>query len=253
MHETAILTQASGAPVPAQNQRVAISVGKQSLAFNWGRIDAFGTPSYWVDQARQAGSSVKNRIGDRLVEEVVACILGGYGISAESGLRAYVHLKESNLIRTGQVPTTTEVEFALREVAYRFARQRSRRICSALQHLQGEPTLPVNPKALRDWLQGIDGVGPKTASWIVRNYLDSDEVGIIDIHVQRAGLAAGFFRSEWVLPRDYDRFEDAFLLLAHIGAVRASVLDHTIWSQMRRLGRSWGEALPIRIGESLLT
>ena len=49
----------------------------------------------------------------------------------------------------------------------------------------------MSPVALRDWLLAIPGIGPKTASWIVRNRTGSSAVAIIDVHILRAGTSAG--------------------------------------------------------------
>jgi hypothetical protein len=62
-------------------------------------------------------------------------------------------------------------------------------------------------------------------------------VAIIDIHVLRAGTTAGFFPRGWRLPKDYARFEAAFLAVARHGDVRPSVLDSCIWGTLSRLGR----------------
>ncbi|MDZ3993341.1 hypothetical protein PspTeo4_24872 [Pseudomonas sp. Teo4] len=42
-------------------------------------------------------------------------------------------------------------------------------------------------RALRDWLLELPGIGYKTASWVARNWLDADDVAILDIHILRAG------------------------------------------------------------------
>jgi thermostable 8-oxoguanine DNA glycosylase len=92
----------------------------------------------------------------------------------------------------------------------------------------------LDPVELRGWLIGIDGIGPKTASWIVRNATGSDEVAIVDIWLVRALTAAGVFPPNWNVNRDYGRYEGAFLSYARAGATRASALDWCIWE----LGRS---------------
>jgi len=88
----------------------------------------------------------------------------------------------------------------------------------------------------RDDLQKISGIGPKTASWITRNWLNSDDVAIIDIHILRAGWAINLFDKKIRLPRDYFSLEKKFLKLAEAIDVRASILDAVIWSDMRTFG-----------------
>ncbi|QWF21776.1 hypothetical protein KM427_23095 [Nocardioides sp. LMS-CY] len=79
-------------------------------------------------------------------------------------------------------------------------------------------------------------MGPKTASWVVRNITRSDDIAIIDVHVRRAGVVAGVFDPTWVLPRDYLRFEEAFCAWASVGGVPTADMDLCIWSTLARLG-----------------
>jgi thermostable 8-oxoguanine DNA glycosylase len=84
---------------------------------------------------------------------------------------------------------------------------------------------------------GLPGIGPKTASWIVRNWTGTDEVAILDVHVLRAGQLMGLFPREIKLPRDYGRLEQIFLEFSKALNVRASLLDAIIWREMRILTR----------------
>ena len=56
----------------------------------WGAFEHPLTPAFWVAQAWMTGKPSANgfQLGRSLEEEVVYCILGGYGISAEVGLAA---------------------------------------------------------------------------------------------------------------------------------------------------------------------
>ena len=91
---------------------------------------------------------------------------------------------------------------------------------------------------LRDYLLGLNGVGPKTAAWIVRNVTGSTEFAIIDIWLIRALMRIGVFRSEWRVERHYDRFEAAFLQYAAHGNVPPGALDLCIWEQARTVGHT---------------
>ena len=126
-----------------------------------------------------------------------------------------------------------------RRMRYRFHQQRPRRLAAALTALSSweRAADDLDDIALRDQLMRLPGVGPKTASWVVRNYRDSDNIAIIDIHIHRAGLAAGVFCADWTLPRDYSRFEEAFLAWAALGRVSAADLDAAIWRLLSTLGR----------------
>ncbi|MEO1020052.1 MAG: hypothetical protein AAFY56_20530, partial [Pseudomonadota bacterium] len=108
---------------------------------------------------------------------------------------------------------------------YRFPKQRAQRICRAMTGLADIRLDHYNPVAFRDNIQGLEGVGPKTASWIARNWLDTDEVAILDIHVLRAGWFLGLFDRDCRLPNDYLALEKQFLIFAKNLHVRASVLD----------------------------
>lgn len=221
--------------------------GNPLVTFRWGRFDGFGTAAYWVAQASEG--SYRGAISPcaSLAEEVAFCLLGGYGITAEVNDAAFQLLSEAGLFRTDPVPGVEEIEAVLRgplsarghrhPIRYRFPRQRAQRLHMAMRRL-GAETLPSSAVELRGALLGFTGIGPKTASWIVRNQTGSDEVAIIDVHLRRAGLAAGFFRSDWRLPEDYGLFEAAFLAYAGAGGVGAAVLDVCIWDQVRRLGRA---------------
>ena len=79
----------------------------------------------------------------------------------------------------------------------------------------------------------FEGIGPKTALWIVRNYLDSDDVAIIDVHVLRACRRMKLFPDEISLPRDYGALEEKFLNFANAIKVRASLLDAVMWVETR--------------------
>ena len=184
-------------------------------------------------------------LGDTLAEEVTACLLGGHGIPADIGLAAFRVIRDSGLLDcepdADALETVLSVPLQIsgrdRPVRYRFARQRAQRISASLRVL-GATTPPADPLQLRSWLLELPGIGPKTASWIVRNRTACDEVAIIDIHVHRAGLSAGFFCPSWRLPRDYFLFETAFCRVAALGHVSAAALDACVWDQMQRLGRA---------------
>jgi thermostable 8-oxoguanine DNA glycosylase len=228
-----------------RGKTVEIVVDGERLCFAWGEIHELGTSAYWTEQTRRLGVPPSYRLGETLAEEVAACILGGHGIPAEIGLAAFANLREADLLRPAADPEA--IAACLREpllipgrprpVRYRFAAQRAARVSAALAILDAEPA-PKKPFALRDFLLAFPGIGPKTASWVVRNWTGCDGVAIIDIHVQRAGICAGFFSPCWHLPRDYALFEQAFCEVARIGDVTTAALDACVWDQMQALGRA---------------
>jgi N-glycosylase/DNA lyase len=224
---------------------VTIDPGDGPLSFDWGRPELLGTCAYWMDQTDQYSQRrPSHRLGHDLLEEIVACMLGGFGMPAEVGVAAFERLRRRGLIRVAPAPSEADLLSALLEplllptgriVRYRYPAQRATRLHSALTALAGVE-LPSEPCQLRDELLLLPGIGPKTASWIVRNQTGSGEVAIIDIHVHRAGIAAGFFRPTWRPAKHYALFERAFLEIAAIGEVDAAMLDGCIWAQLHQLG-----------------
>lgn len=215
----------------------------------WGRFDEFFTPAFWVARVWIDGPNASHSnytLGGSLTEELAACLLGGYGMPAELGLAAFQCLQTRGLLR-GQ-PSATELERALaepllvnsRELRYRYPRVKSRYLASALRRLATE-TGPSDNLGFRDWLMTFDGIGPKTASWITRNYRHCDEVAILDVHIQRAGRLAGIFSEHDRVDRDYHAMESRLVRFATSLKMRLSVLDSVIWSYMKRLSSS---ALP---------
>jgi thermostable 8-oxoguanine DNA glycosylase len=91
---------------------------------------------------------------------------------------------------------------------------------------------------LRDWLTQLPGVGLKTASWIVRNHLDDDDVAILDIHILRAGDLGGFLNPALKVERDYLELEAQFLRFCSGLQIRPSELDSVIWAEMKASPRS---------------
>ena len=188
------------------------------------------------------------RVGTTLAEEIAACMLGGYGIKAEIGLAAFYMLRDYGLLSCPP-PSDELIERALaeplfvnrRRVRYRFAGQRSRYLGSVLRQITAaEP--PEEDLEFREWLLGFSGIGPKTASWITRNWKSSDAVAVIDVHIQRACHLMGLFGPE-KLPRDYFLLEQLFLRFARAIDARPSVLDMLMWNQMR----SWGKLADLDI------
>jgi hypothetical protein len=187
------------------------------------------------------------RVGRTLAEEVVLCLLGGYGVNEAMCTSAFWAVCDAGLLDMQRPPTAADVENVLRApmtvdgyarpVRYRFPAQRAGRVAAALEALarQEAPT-DRGPRELRAFLTTLKGVGPKTASWVVRNITRSDDIAIIDVHVRRAGVVAGIFDPAWALPRDYDKFEEAFCAWAAVGGVRTADMDLCIWSTLARLG-----------------
>ena len=215
-------------------------VGNEQWVTRWGRHDAFGSPAYWVGQAARGAydASVGQFASGTLESEAAFCLLGGYGVSAESAAvahRAVMPLVERGSVDAAEYEAVLAAPSAETGRRYRFPRQRAQRIAEAVQLFSTEVP-PADPLALRAWLLRIPGIGPKTAAWIVRNRTGSDEVAIIDIWLIRSMTACGVFPGGWDVRRHYERFEAAFLQYARQGQVPASTLDLCIWTQARIAG-----------------
>lgn len=202
-----------------------------------------GTARYWSEIAINARAPLTYQLGRHLNEECAAAVLGGFGMPASLAMAAYEQVRQAGLLHPEARPSVTDLEDVLCRPLnvdghvrrYRFPHQRAKRLASVLAHLRQGPA-PQDPLALREWLLHVPGVGPKTASWIVRNHLGSDSVAIVDVHLVRAGLAAGVFDPGWRLPRDYEVFEQAFLQWAEHSEVSAALLDATIWGALASAG-----------------
>ncbi len=208
----------------------------------WGRANTPFTPAFWrlaciangaiLDQSRY-------HLGTTLKEEVVACLLGGHGVTGELGLAAYNHLRLNHVV---DHPRSIEhIERLLREpldvggrsVRYRYPRQKAKYISAAISYLDANNPPEDCGKALRDWLTAISGIGYKTASWIARNWLDAQDIAILDIHIHRAGIIAGIFTPNDDVTKDYLRMEESFIGLADGIGIPANILDNQIWNELR--------------------
>jgi len=230
------------------NCDMEIQVAGAFRRFRWGRADELGTAAFWVDQTRRDPIwSQDQRLGANLAEEVGACLLGGFGTPADICIAAFGRLRDAGIFAKAHSADQADIECLLaqplavpgraRPVRYRFWKQRAGRLAACLIQVDAFEQL-VDARGLRDALLGLPGVGPKTASWIARNHLGSDELAVIDVHIRRAGVAAGFFDPGWRLPADYSLFEEAFVSVAALGQVRTSALDACIWGVLSWLGKA---------------
>ncbi|WP_157235026.1 8-oxoguanine DNA glycosylase [Methylosinus sp. LW4] len=213
----------------------------------WGAFEHPLTPAFWVSQAwLSCNDDARNfRLGSSLVEEVTICLLGGYGIPAEVGLAAAARvLKEIDSAR--EIPLTRSgLEDLLREplevngrsVRYRFARQRAAYVAAALEDLSAINETALSDVELREALRRLPGIGPKTASWIVRNRRASDEVAILDVHIVRACVMMNVFGRNSDPSRNYFVLERKFLDFCMAACVRASVMDAIMWATMRKISK----------------
>jgi N-glycosylase/DNA lyase len=213
----------------------------------WGRPEALFSVAYWLSQYwMREGDRLPRRhaLGQTLEEEVVACLLGGHGIPAEVALAAFERFRLRGLISDASAGTEV-FSHSLREplivagrpVTYRFWSQKAHYVAIALRTMREQAPPRGSAYDLRDYLLRLPGIGFKIASWVVRNWLDSDEVAILDVHVIRAGLLMGLYSSRDRVSRQYLDMERRFLALANAMGIPPSDLDALIWQEMRRSPR----------------
>lgn len=232
-----------------ENRKVSLPDADREIVggVRWGDPCAIFTPAYWYTQYIMRDSSkalTRHRIGQTFAEEVAACLLGGHGIPAEVGSAAFERVKKEGLIQ-GLCDDAVVLEHLLCEplqigsrlMRYRFWKQKARYLASAFGHLRTSE-LPVDDAVeLRNRLTALPGIGPKTASWIVRNWTNSDDVAILDIHVVRAGMLMNLYRHDERVERHYLQMEQKFVTLANRLTIPTSDLDALIWSTMRATPR----------------
>lgn len=209
----------------------------------WGRHDRFCTPAYWRVMATYSGtndSDSKFRLGRNLAEEIAACLLGGFGMNADVGMAAFRKARERGLLSRDSseeeiLETLLEpLKIRGREIHYRYPGQKAKYLSLALRRVYSEEAPEASGAVeLRKWLLGFQGIGLKTASWIVRNFLRSDEVAILDLHVVRACQMMGVFDSRQNVVRHYLEMEASFLSFCRALDTSAALLDALIWEQMR--------------------
>lgn len=210
----------------------------------WGLVGKPFSPAYWKLACSAAVSRnmepVNYRLGSTIAEEVVACLLGGHGITGEVGMAAFRRLKDQGLF--DGVWTRGAIERVLRQplsvgersVRYRFPHQKAMYIADAMKRLSVSELSISDEMTLRNQLLEIRGIGLKTGSWIVRNWLTSNNVAVLDIHVHRAGVLVGLFSPNADVRTQYLDMERRYLDLADRIQTAPSLLDHLIWSSMRR-------------------
>jgi N-glycosylase/DNA lyase len=211
----------------------------------WGKADELFSSAYWAAIARMTPNYNELRFGRTLREEVAACLLGGYGIPAEIGIAAFVRLRSIGLLSSGTASEDRILEALAaplmaqsgKLVRYRFARQKAKYLAQTLRVLEEMCPPQDSGRLLRDWLRDLPGIGWKTASWIARNWIGSEDVAILDIHIMRAGFFAGVFEKPSWCNREYPYLEARFLAWAGALNVPPTHLDALIWKEMRSCPR----------------
>ncbi|MGH8493112.1 MAG: 8-oxoguanine DNA glycosylase [Moraxellaceae bacterium] len=237
--------------MPGPNEEVIPGV-------SWGEPWALFTPAYWLSQLWMSGldeaaqSPYVARGG--LTEEIVFCMLGGYGITAEMATEVFYRVRSEKLISNLECSHDAWLDQLKMPILlngkhrhYRYPNQKAKFISGAMAHIRKNCLSGKTGKELRDELLKINGIGLKTAGWVARNYSDSDDVAILDIHLIRACQLCNIFTPEQKVERDYLEMEARFLEFCHALGARPAVLDCLIWDQMRNYGKVGLNALNIKL------
>lgn len=213
----------------------------------WGRFEHALSPAFWVSQSWMMMSDPSPssfQLGGSLTDEVVICLLCGHGMPAEVGLAAADRIIGALRAHSRPLPRAAIEALLLeplivrgRPIRYRFARRRAEYLSESLHGLAKIDEEQLGDVELRDALNDLPGIGPKTASWIVRNRRGSDDVAILDVHIVRACKIMGVFSDNADPGRHYARLEEQFLKFCTNSLSRASAIDATMWAVMRNLSK----------------
>lgn len=160
--------------------------------------------------------------------ELLFCLLGGHGIAYEHNLSVADRLWSYGLFRLPRPIAKRTIEAQLRKPQfeptrvdgglrrYRFPKRKADLLYRAQHWLADSPSLASTLSATSDererrrLLCECPGIGPKSASWLLRNCGYAERLAVLDIHVLRAMQACGRITSA-DLSRDYEQVESAYL------------------------------------------
>jgi N-glycosylase/DNA lyase len=190
---------------------------------------------------------------EELRAELLFCLLGGHGISYELNLSAADRLWERGLFRTPRRLPKRSIQAELRKAQfeprrsngdlrrYRFPVRKAELLFAAQLWLEGIGSLAAEISAIscelerRDFLCSCPGIGPKSASWLLRNCGYARELAVLDIHVVRAMQACGRI-DKADLARDYEIVETEYLSWCRDYEADPARFDLIVWDFSRSRG-----------------
>lgn len=225
--------------LPASNDEVMSGL-------QWGFFDQPGTAAFWaatVWMSYEDDNFKTHKLGETILEEIMACLLGGFGLKAEIGLAAYFKIKNYYNNSGKKIFSQDELEEKLSEplsingkyLKYRFPKQKAKYLAGILNNFDENKFATLSDLEARNYLITFPGIGYKTASWVVRNWRSSDEVAIIDVHIMRAMQILGVYEQGACPQKDYLMLEKKFLSFANAIRTKASDLDAIVWDVMRKI------------------
>ena len=186
-------------------------------------------------------------------DELLFCLLGGFGVTYELGRSAATAVRsvrpfsedwrEQDLFKEILgILNCPQFEPRKRDGTlrrYRFPAQKASAIVRARRWIRDHDPLLERLRQLptardrRVLLLGCPGVGYKTASWVLRNTGLGNTLAIIDIHVLRALEDSERVSRDIRMPQDYEMVEVAFLeWCAELDAPSAA-FDLFLWQWQR--------------------
>ena len=190
---------------------------------------------------------------DKIEDELLFCLLGGFGITYEHGQSASSTVRqlrpfsgdwenEDLFEEIVAILTCRQFEPRRRDGSfrrYRFPKRKASAIVKArhwaLCHAPLYDRLHQlpGPRDRRRFLSQCPGLGFKTASWLLRNLGLGSELAIIDVHVLRALVMAKRIPNDVRIPRDYEIAEEAFLAWCDELDAPSAAFDLFVWHWQR--------------------
>jgi N-glycosylase/DNA lyase len=188
----------------------------------------------------------------RFQDELVFCLLGGYGVTFELAVSAASIVLQLDPFGAGWSSTTLR-ERLIHELErpqfeprrtdgqlrrYRFPTRKAELLVQARGWLLNQNGLLETLASVegerdrRQLLCQCPGIGLKTASWLLRNLGLASRLAIVDVHLMRALEEAGRIRGAR-LPRDYEIVEEAFLGWCRELEAPPSAFDLFLWQWQR--------------------
>lgn len=167
-------------------------------------------------------------------------MLGTAGVQSDVALAAFESLRSSGVIYEPRICGDDASRIlgsqhlvGLRSKSYRFSSIKASYLSTLPEASAFEKADHLSDLDLRAWLMSIRGIGPKVASWVVRNHRNSEAVAVVDVHIRRAGAIIGLYDRALAESSKYFTLEREFLNFARaIGAAPTS-LDALMWRFMR--------------------
>jgi N-glycosylase/DNA lyase len=187
-----------------------------------------------------------------LRQELVFCLLGGHGVSFELARSATDVVMAlcpfEPRWRPTELAAALQVELGAAKFdprrrdgslrRYRYPVRKAELVAMAVAWVAENGSLSSRLAELpdeferRQWLCRCPGIGPKSASWFLRNIGAAKELAILDVHILRAMREAGRL-GEANLPRDYAVVEARFREWCEELGTSVFALDLFLWQWQR--------------------